>query len=127
MSLEIKQKHQFYSGKYDVTFVIFKLSNREFYIDIEQINSLFTLKFDEWEKIVDAKTDDLCTDINHKIFKSIQYFDPCKYKTSEEFEKDMIIEIKNVKLYFLMYIFPYIWDSNKDFATDLLQFYNSLI
>lgn len=50
MSLQIKQKHQFFSKEYDVNLDVLEMSNKEVYYNIDQINSLFKEKFDEYLK-----------------------------------------------------------------------------
>jgi hypothetical protein len=118
MGLEIKQKHQFYSEKFDVTLDILEMSNKEVYYNIDQINSLFTEKFDEY-----LKTQNCGVIYKPSYFKACQYFDIYGYSTPEDFEIDMILEIDNIQWYSFSYLCPYIGKQDEEFSHKICDFY----
>ncbi len=113
MTLQIIQKHQFYSEKYDVTFEILKMSNNEMYLNIEQIEILFPKSFDEFLKTLNLG------DKRASYLKALQTFDLHGYLTPEDFEKDMILEIDNIKFYSLSYLTPYIVEFDRFLSRQL--------
>ncbi len=117
MNLKIVEKHQFYSENYSVTLDVLKMSNNEMYLKIEQIQSLFTITFDEFLQIQNL-------DKRISYLKATQTFDLRGYKTPEDFEKDMVLEIDNIKFYSLSYLTPYIVEFDKILSRQLGVFIN---
>lgn len=122
MSLQIKQKHQFFSGEYDVIFDILELSNGEMYLNLEQVESLFQERFEDY--MIDQ-----CKNTTYRPTypKACQYFDIYGYASPEDFEKDMILEIENAKWYSFSYLCPYIAKHNDDLGLELFNLSRSII
>lgn len=122
MTLQIIQKHQFYSEKYDVTFDILKMSNNEMYLNIKQIESVFLQKFDDY------MTDQCKNSTYKKTYpKAVQFYDVFRYSTPEDFEKDMILDFDNIKWSAYSYISPFIYKHNEKLGEELLNFYKSIV
>lgn len=118
IGLQVEQKHQFYSEKYDITLDVLEMSNREMYLNIEQLESLIPEKFDDYthDQIKDAPQ------YRPTYPKATQYFNIYSYKTPEDFEKDMILEIDNEKWYSLSYLCPYIAKFDKELSRPLCNY-----
>lgn len=118
MTLQIIQRHQFYSEKYDARLDVVKMSNNEMYLNIEQIETLFTIPFDEFLKTLNIGNE------RASYLKAIQIFDLRGYLTPEDFEKDMILEIDNIKFYSLSYLTLYIVEFDRFLSRQLGCFIN---
>lgn len=112
--LQVKQKHQFHSEKYDINLDILEMSNGEMYLNLEQIESLIPERFEDY--MIDQ-----CKDTSYRKTypKACQYFDAYGYKTPEDFEKDMVLEIDNINWYSLSYLCPYIAKFDKELSRPL--------
>ncbi|MCQ9640975.1 hypothetical protein MP478_16445 [Chryseobacterium sp. WG14] len=122
MSLQIKQKHQFFSKEYDVNLDVLEMSNGEMYLNLEQVESLFQERFEDY--MIDQ-----CKNTTYRTTypKACQYFDIYGYASPEDFEKDMILEIENAKWYSFSYLCPYIAKHNDAFSENLCEFYRTSI
>lgn len=122
MNLKIKSKHQFFAEKYPDQLDIIKLSNGEMYLKIKQIELLFPEKFDDYLA-------EQCKNTNYRPTypKACQYFDNYGYKEPEDFEKDMVLDIENIKWYSFSYLCPFIAKYDNVLSRQLLDFYKSKI
>lgn len=120
MNLQIEQKYQFYSEKYDVTFDILKMSNDDVYLNIQQINNLFNNTFDEWLKSYEKY--DGCP----LEFKAIQYYEQHGYENHKDYLNDIIQIIDDDKYYSIHFLFRYISDNDMNFSQNIYDFYKSL-
>jgi hypothetical protein len=104
--------------KYDARLDVVKMSNNEMYLNIEQIETLFTIPFDEFLKTLNIGNE------RASYLKAIQIFDLRGYLTPEDFEKDMILEIDNIKFYSLSYLTLYIVEFDRFLSRQLGCFIN---
>jgi len=117
MSLQIKQKHQFHSEEYNMNFDILQMSNNEIYLNIEQLESVFNEKFDDY------MTEQNKDQPYRKTYpKAVQFYLEFGYITPEDFEKDMILEIDNVLWLSFSYICPFIARQNHPLFRSLIDF-----
>ena len=121
MNLQIKQKHQFYSEKHDVIFDILKMSNNECYVNLNQFELILSKTFEEYLRV-----DDIVIDARPSYLKACVYFDVFGYKIPEDFEKDMVLEIDNIKWYSFSYLCPYTAKYDEELSDQLCEFYRSL-
>lgn len=118
MSLQIKQRHQFQSEKYNVELDFFMFENNHPRLLISQLEEAFKTSFADWLALSTTK--------KMAGFKSTCYFDQYCYAKIDDYFNDLIVEVDGQKYCSYMFAHQYIGEHNENLYNETLNFYKAI-